>query len=110
MGQAGMYFTYAALQHGTPGGLGDNPIETEAVWQGGLVGSTKSMMGPGTVLGDYMAKHGISGPMLSGTTNFSKMRDQIVNQYGDGLNGLEAMKNAFGLSTISQAAALIDMR
>ena len=67
-------------------------------------------MAPGTVLGDYMGRHGLTPPMLSGVTNFSKMRDALKRQYGDGWFGLDAAQNFFGLKSIDQAAALMDMK
>ncbi len=87
MGLAGLNFSYAALMRGTPGL--DNPVEAEALWQGGLFGSTQGQMAPGTVLGDYMARHGLTPPMLSGTTNFAKLRDALKKFAGDGWIGLE---------------------
>jgi hypothetical protein len=104
MGEAGLNFSYAALMRGTRGL--NNPVMAEALWEGGLFGTTAGVFGPGGALGEWAKAHGMAVPDLNGETNFSKMRGLMRSQYGNSPYYLDAVKNYFGLSSISQASAL----
>jgi hypothetical protein len=104
MGEAGLNFSYAALMRGTRGL--NNPVMAEALWEGGLFGTTAGVFGPGGALGAWAKAHGMPVPDLNGETNFSKMRGLMRSQYGNSPFYLDAVKNYFGLSSISQASAL----
>src|SRR5262249_10032336 len=76
------------------------------LWQGGLFGTTAGIFGPDSALGRYAGMHGLAVPQLNGVTNLGKMKTLMRGQYGGtGWMDLEAMKNFFGLSSMSQAAA-----
>jgi hypothetical protein len=107
MGEAGLNFSYAALMRRTRGL--NNPVMAEALWEGGLFGTTAGVFGGKSALGAYYKARGIATPELNDTTNFEKMRGLMRQQYGNSPYYLDAMKNYFGLSSISQASALADM-
>ncbi len=83
MGLAGLNFSYAALMRGTPGLT--NPVEAEALWQGGLVGTTaKACSAPASAIGDYMgASHGVSSARSDRRNEFRQdARRSCRQQYG----------------------------
>ncbi len=104
MGEASLNFSYAALARSTPGL--NNPLMAQALWQGGMFGTTAQMFGPKSPISQFMGGGGMPG--LSDVTNFSKERDLLLKQYGShSAMALEAAMNQFGLSSMSQAAALM---
>jgi hypothetical protein len=102
MGNASLNFSYAALRNFSPG---ISPVDAMGLMEGGLFGTTRKTFGAGSPLGGYMGK----GVGLNDVTNFDKMMPLMRQHYGSGGYFLNAVKNQFGLSSMSQAAALAGM-
>lgn len=111
-GEASLNFSLAAMMKASPG---IDPITAQALMEGGLFGTTRGMFGKGdsgqmSSLGNWYGRRGLATPGLDDTTNFEKMMPGLRQQYGaNSPYLLEAIKNHFGLSSISQAAELDNM-
>jgi hypothetical protein len=101
MGEAGLNFTYGALSRAMPG---IDPIMAKAVMEQGAFGS-----GVSPQVAEYAKRNGIKTPKFTGQDNLSLMLGQLDRQYGNSMAKLDATKNVFGLSSLSQAAALSNM-
>ncbi|MCW3480033.1 hypothetical protein OL229_10780 [Neisseriaceae bacterium JH1-16] len=104
MGEAGKNFTFYALG----GGKGRmDPVQAMALAEGGLFGSSMSMFGTNSALGQYYGKNNLQ---LSSRTNLSRIREQLDRQYGNNKSlKLDAAKNYFGLN-YNQAAAFLNVK
>lgn len=111
-GEAGQYFIMSALNRG--GGLGLNLLQARAVASEGLFGSRASAFSADGALGqsfrgdaDFAA---LSKGPSSNTLTFDAIRDQLRTSYGDNKwLQLDAAQHLFGVSSLQQAAALMNM-
>lgn len=107
-GEAGRNFTFAALSRYSPD---MDPIAAEALFSGGIFGTTRNMFGPGSAMGAWAQRRGVSVPPLNDVTNLQKLRELMRDQYGGNpWFELESTKNLFGLSSLQQASALMDVK
>lgn len=106
-GQAGLNFMYAALQRSSPG---LHPLTGRALMESGLFGTTAETFYGNNPLSRYYQRNRLSRPGMNFQTNFDKMIPLLEQEYGKGVYLPEAVKNLFGLSSQSAAAALMEMR
>lgn len=103
MGEAGKNFIMSAFNaHGTM-----NPIQSMALSEGGLFGSRGSVFGAGSALSQYMGGINVGGDQ--NITNFDAIKQHLARQGGDKWLQLDSAKNLFGMSSLSQTAALMNM-
>lgn len=106
-GEASLNFSLAALLRSSPG---MDPITAQGLMEGGLFGTTRNTFGSGSALGEWYGGKNVKTPGLDDKTNFEKMIPMLRQQYGaDSPFYLEALKNHFGLSSLSQAAEVDKM-
>ena len=109
-GEASETFTLTALSR--DGML--NPVQARVLSEGGLFGTRSGAFGEGSVYRRYMKQNGMSdadldkmiGENASGT-NFEAIRRQLDSLNVDPNIKAEMAKNFFGVSSISQAMALL---
>lgn len=99
-GDASKYFEYSALSRGNPA-LAGNPWAVEALEEGGLFATSKSVFGSKAFAG-IGGRYSITGDK----TNFDKIMGQFSDQYQDEWMRAEAEKNFFGFSSLAQAREL----
>lgn len=111
-GEASETFTMSAL--GRFGSL--NPIQARVLSEGGLFGNRAGSFGAGSIYRRYMKQQGMSDGEIdkllgsnSGVTNFEAVRQQLDSMNVDPNIKAEMAKNFFGLSSISQAMALMSI-
>lgn len=102
-GEAGKNFTLTALSR--YGGL--DPIQAMALAEGGLFGTRRGVFGNSALAG-FVGAPGVGGPNAD-VTNFQALRSGIMRMGGGKALQLDAAKNYFGVSSLSQAAALLGM-
>ena len=111
-GEASETFTMSAF--GRYGNL--NPIQARVLSEGGLFGTRSGSFGAGSIYRRYMKQQGMSDGQIdgllgsnSGVTNFEAIRKQLDSMNVDPNIKAEMAKNFFGLSSISQAMALMSI-
>lgn len=107
-GEAGRNFMLGAFNRG---GGGINPIEGEALAQGGLFGTESGVFGQGAIrqfIGDKGMGGLGSGPNAN-RTNFDAIRQQISAMGGNKWFQLEGAQRLFGMQSLSQTAALMNL-
>lgn len=104
LGDASMNTLYSALN---PGG---DPVVAQAMMAGGLFGTSRSTLGPGSMGGDWFKSHGIKTPGMSDVTNIDKFKATLRQQYGSGTMYLNALQRSLGLSSPQEAMALDRMQ
>lgn len=103
-GEAGQNFTMMALGRG--GRL--NPIQAMALSEGGLFGTRGDVFGAGGAISKFIGGQGMPGGDMN-MTNFSALRSGIRGLGGDKWLQLDAAKRYFGVGSMSQAAALMNL-
>lgn len=103
MGEASQNFSYMAIAAGIPG---INPVSAQALEQGGLFGTTRSVFGGDSELGKYYKSHGLRIPELTDTTNLDRMTAMAKRSYSREWL-ISAMAGQFGLP-LAQSAMLAD--
>ncbi|MDE1141269.1 MAG: hypothetical protein PW999_16670 [Paraburkholderia tropica] len=111
-GEAGQNFIWAALNH--EGGAILNPIAARALSAEGLFGTRASAFSHSGELGKFMRGDAsfaaLSGGPGAGVTNLDAIRRQLRESYGDNRwLQLDAAQHLFGVSSLQQAAALMNM-
>lgn len=112
-GEAGQAFTLAAVQHS---GMRLNPLEAMSMAGGGLFGTRGGAFGPSSAMGMYLGADSakLAGGAGSDLTMFQLLRgqtDRVVGRndaVGKELKA-EMMQRYFGLQSINQAAALMNL-
>jgi hypothetical protein len=107
-GEAGRNFMLSAFNRN---GGGINPIQGEALAQGGLFGTRASVFGQGAIrqfIGDKGMGNLAGGPNAN-TSNFDAIRSQISAMGGNKWFQLEGAQRLFGVQSLSQAAALLNL-
>lgn len=102
-GEAGKVFTLTALSRF--GGL--DPLQAAALAEGGLFGTRRGVFG-NSALSGFLGAPGANG-LNADVTNFQALRAGIMRMGGGRALQLDAAKNFFGVSSLSQAAALMNM-
>jgi hypothetical protein len=103
-GEAGQNFTLTALSRF--GRL--NPIQAAALSEGGLFGSRAGVFGPGSEIARFIGPGGMPGGDMN-ATNFHALRQGIRGLGGDRWLQLDAAKRYFGVGSLTQAAALMNL-
>lgn len=106
-GEAGRAFILSAFQRN--GRI--NPIQAEALAQGGLFGTRASVFGSGAIrqfIGDRGVA-GLAGGAGANETNFDAIRQQVRALGGNKWFQLEGAQRLFGVQSLSQAAALMNL-
>jgi hypothetical protein len=107
-GEAGRAFMLSAFNRG---GARMNPIQAEALAQGGLFGSRASVFGSGAIrqfVGDR-GMGGLAGGPGASTSNFDAIRQQVGALGGNKWFQLEGAQRLFGMQSLSQTAALMNL-
>lgn len=103
-GEAGQNFTLTALsRHGAL-----NPVQAMALAEGGLFGTRSGVFGRDSAISRFIGQGGMPGGE-QGVTNFSALRQGIRGLGGDKWLQLDAAKRYFGVGSLSQAAALMNL-
>lgn len=107
-GEAGRAFMLSAFNRF--GGL--NPIQAQALAEGGLFGTRASVFGGNSAIGQFLGGSGTSG--LAGgpganVTNFEAIKQQLSRLGGSKWMQLEGAQRLFGVQSLSQAAALMNL-
>ena len=112
-GEASETFTLSAL--GKYGSL--NPIQARVLSEGGLFGNRSNSFGKGSAYRRYMMQEGKSESDIDGmigqnggVTNMTAIRKQLDSMKVDPEIKAEMAKNFFGLSSISQAMAMMTIK
>lgn len=106
-GEAGRAFILSAFNRNSR----VNPIQAEALAQGGLFGSRASVFGQGAIrqfVGDS-GMGGLAGGPGANTSNFDAIRQQIGRIGGNKWFQLEGAQRLFGVQSLAQAAALMNL-
>lgn len=105
-GEAGRAFMLSAFnRHGVM-----NPIQAQALAEGGLFGTRSSVFGGGAIsqfMGGQMGNLA-SGPGAN-VSNFDAIRQQLGRMGGSKWMQLEGAQRLFGVQSLSQAAALMNL-
>jgi len=107
-GEAGRAFILSAMNRG---GGRINPIQAQALAEGGLFGTRASVFGGGAIrqfVGDQ-GMGGLAGGPGANVTNFDTIRNQIRGLGGNKWFQLEGAQRLFGVQSLSQAAALMNL-
>jgi len=107
-GEAGRAFMMSAFNRS---GAGMNPLQAQALAEGGLFASRASVFGSGAIrqfIGDR-GMGGLAGGAGANTTNFDSIRQQIGRLGGNKWFQLEGAQRLFGVQSLSQAAALMNL-
>ena len=106
-GEAGQAFILAALNRN--GGL--NPIQAAALAQGGLFGSRRGVFGGNSEIGKFVGPS--VGRLADGggadVTNFEAIRSHLARMGGNKWFQLEGAQRLFGVSSLANAAALLNL-
>ena len=102
-GEAGQNFTLTALSRY---GMLD-PVQAQALAEGGLFGTRRSVFSNKALAG-YLGAPGADGPNAD-VTNFHALREAFNSMGGPKSLTLDAVKKYFGVSSLSQGAALLGM-
>ena len=112
-GEASQTFTMSAFNR--YGAL--NPIQARVLAEGGLYGNRAGAFGQGSVYRRYMMSQGASESEIdklmgsgAGVSNYEAIRRQLDAQNVDPHIKAEMAKNFFGLSSISQAMAMMSIK
>lgn len=106
-GEAGRAFILSAFNRG--GRI--NPIQAEALAQGGLFGTRAGVFGGGAIrqfIGDK-GMGGLAGGPGANTSNFDAIRNQVRALGGNRWFQLEGAQRLFGVQSLAQAAALMNL-
>lgn len=105
VGEASQNFTLMAMQkHGRI-----NPIAAMALSEGGLFGTRGDVFKKGGAIAEFIGEQNMPGGD-QGVTNFDIIRKAIGGLGGDKWLQLDSAKRYFGVSSYSQAAALMNMK
>lgn len=106
-GEAGMAFTLAAFQR--HGGL--NPIQAQALAEGGLFATRRRAFGPDSAIGKFMnwEKNPFANGKGADVSNFDAMNSYIKSFTGDKWMQMAMAKNLYGVNSLSQGAALLNL-
>lgn len=103
-GEAGMNFTMMALSR--YGSL--NPVQAAALAEGGLFGTRGDVFGPNSSISKFMGGAGMPGGDMN-VSNFTAIRGALRGLGGNKWLQLDAAKRYFGVGSLSQAAALMNL-
>lgn len=106
-GEAGMNFILAAMNR--TGSI--NPIAAMALAEGGLFGTRAGVFDPSGAIGRFMGwqSNPYGGGAGANVTNFSTIRSHLQSSGLDKWFQLDAAKRLFGVGSLSQAAALLNL-
>jgi len=107
-GEAGRAFMLSAFNRF--GSL--NPVQAQALAEGGLFGTRASVFGGNSAIGQFLGGAGTSG--LAGgrganVSNFDAIKQQLSRLGGNKWLQLEGAQRLFGVQSLSQAAALLNL-
>lgn len=107
-GEAGRAFMLSAFNRN--GAL--NPLQAQALAEGGLFASRSSVFGGGSAIGQFLGGSGMSG--LAGgpganVSNFDAIKSQLSRLGGSKWMQLEGAQRLFGTQSLSQTAALLNL-
>ena len=105
-GEAGRAFMLSAFnRHGVM-----NPIQAQALAEGGLFGTRASVFGSGAIrqfMGGEMGN--LAGGAGANVSNFDAIKQQLSRLGGSKWMQLEGAQRLFGVQSLSQAAALMNL-
>jgi hypothetical protein len=105
-GEAGRAFMLSAFNR--HGGL--NPIQAQALAEGGLFGTRSSVFGSGGAISQFMGgTDGLANGAGANVSNFDAIKQQLGQLGGSKWMQLEGAQRLFGVQSLSQAAALMNL-
>ncbi len=107
-GEAGRAFTYSAF--GRYGYI--NPIEAQALAQGGLFGTRRQVFGSDTPLGKALGNRAatLAGGSGADVTNMEAVISRIRALGGSKAMQIESLDNYFGIGSLQKSAMLYDLQ
>lgn len=104
-GEAGRAFMLSAFnRHGAM-----NPIQAQALAEGGLFGTRASVFGGGAISQFMGGTSGLAAGAGANVTNFDAIKQQLSRMGGSKWLQLEGAQRLFGVQSLSQAAALMNL-